>query len=241
MGRQPRRASGVKALQAIKETSQTNRTKATAKVSHVSNMAAINSNMFTVCSNPAISFLFFSQKYQSISENASSQPAGVKRSSSPGSIMLPSAKRNALGDVTNNVMRYLKNFCPPSNWSMQTPIMFLQDIPFRRHVYVFQGSFFLCCLVFVLVGCNESSATSRQASWCQKVKEWETDTTTCSSQEDLDGSGGSEQKVDQCPYEGQVQGGGTETGKAATAAHQHHNSQTTPKDWPQWISGTITI
>ena len=34
MGRQPRRASGVKALQAIKETSQTNRTKATAKVSH---------------------------------------------------------------------------------------------------------------------------------------------------------------------------------------------------------------
>ena len=36
MGRQPRRASGVKALQAIKETSQTNRTKATAsKVNYV--------------------------------------------------------------------------------------------------------------------------------------------------------------------------------------------------------------
>ena len=42
MGRQPRRASGVKALQAIKETSQTNRTKVTAKVSNLLNY---NSNL----------------------------------------------------------------------------------------------------------------------------------------------------------------------------------------------------
>ncbi|XP_064393860.1 G2/mitotic-specific cyclin-B3-like isoform X2 [Halichondria panicea] len=71
MGRPPTRASGVKALQAIKESSGVGRTK---KVS-------VNS------------------------ENPSCQPVGVKRSSSPGSIVLPSAKRNALGDVTNAGVR----------------------------------------------------------------------------------------------------------------------------------------
>ena len=43
------------------------------------------------------------------SENPSNHTR-QKRSSSPGSIVLPSAKRNALGDVTNNVRRVLVQY-----------------------------------------------------------------------------------------------------------------------------------
>lgn len=77
MGRQPSRASGVKALQAIKQDRHNGKSK----------RSSLERGENPVPTGAA---------------------AGLKRPSSPNSIALPRAKRNALGDVTNQVKQSKK-------------------------------------------------------------------------------------------------------------------------------------
>jgi len=97
MSRQPKRQSGMKALQAIKQTSNNGRIK-------VAKVSQICPNIFELLMN-----LFYSQK-QTVKLSENPRPTGVKRSSSPGSINPPAAKRNALGDVTNVKIALLDAF-----------------------------------------------------------------------------------------------------------------------------------
>lgn len=110
MGRQPSRASGIKALQAIKETTHGRAKIAAVKVNCVFLkhwILILNFFIGRVLYRYSASYTHIFgpiQKQEPLnSENPHSQSISLKRSSSPGSIVLPLAKRNALGDVTNFV------------------------------------------------------------------------------------------------------------------------------------------